>query len=530
MNLTKKAKIALASGGVGLAALAAAVGIWQPWNQPEVPEQSAPPVQNQQQEQQTQKEGLTLTVGGEKVPCVLYEGDGWSIYVPESWTVDANENGGGFMSSEDKKNAAQVWVTHSIPGIYAGDYVSAYPQHLSDTETWQTRTFYHSSGGESWEVTCQAPEKLWDSQQRLMTAMARTFSLGDEMVFSGFSPVASQPDWQVTDEGTVLWMDKEGYIVNDAAEEYICTQMINWSKEKKVNYTGRYRMDDLTWAGSYTCVPGKEYIDVFRTNVWYEVVPGKESEILLAGGMEIRDGWQHEGFGTQVVVYHDGSAVEKTEVMQTNDTSPGLPMYLSDLLWDDPEMVRELTAEQLKACADWFNDVENNGLLRFPYGNTDGVGDYLGVLFYDLGETGEAITAEEKEALQQVGITDEHCPVYKYSRAFVKSYLQEKLGLTERAVEEILADPEAAYMPGTYLAAYDAWYQCNGDTAYMPYTFRHGEFHPSFGGRVKLYYTAPYLTVMDTDGLFDEPMVVTLTCSGKETWRILSNTQEIYTR
>jgi len=529
-NLTKKAKIAIGSAGAGVLALAVALGIWQPWKAPAADDTNDTPDVGQQQEVKPPKEEEvpTLTVGGEEIRCVIFEGDGWSIYVPEEWVMDANENGGKFQSSEDGKQSTQVEVIQGADPIYAGDYVSAYPQYLSETETWQTRSFYHADTGTSWEVVCQAPEDIWDDYQRIMTAMARTMAVGDIKPFSGMSPVAAQPDWQITGDGTVLWMDKDGYIVNDAAEEYICTQMMAWPNEKKANYTGQYRMDDLTWAGSYTCVPGKEYIDVFCTQVWYELAPGKESEIQLADGMTIHEGWLYEGFRTHVIVYHDGSAVEKAKVIYTNDTSPGLPLYLSDLLQGDPDVVQELGGEELKAYTDWFNKVENNGLLRFPYETNTGVGDYLDVLFYDLGETEEPFTEEEKATLAQVGITNEICPIYKFSRAFVREYLQEKLGFGAE-VDKFLEDA-AAYMPGTYLKEYDAWYQCHGDTAYVPYTFDRGEFHPSLGGHVKLYYNAPYLTVADTNGFFDEPMVVTLRPTAEGEWVVLSNLQKIYAK
>ena len=229
------------------------------------------------------------------------------------------------------------------------------------------------------------------------------------------------------------------------------------------------------------------------------------------------------------MVYHDGSAVEKAKVIHTNDTSPGLPLYLSDLMQNDPDVVQELDGEELKALADWFNEKENNGLLRFPYETGAGAEDillYLDVLLYDLGETGDAITQEEKAALKPLGITEENCAIYKLPQAFVRDYLQEKLGFGAE-VDKLLKDlPEG--VPGTFLKEYDAWYQCHGDTAYMPYVFDKGEFHPSLGGHVKLYYTAPYLSVADTDGLFNEPMVVTLRSTAEGERVVLSNLQKIY--
>ena len=528
-NLTKKAKIALGSAGAGVLALAVALGIWQPWEkEPEQTEE--PPVQQETQKPAEKPEkGLTLTVGGEEIACTLFEGDGWQIYVPKEWVVDANETGGAFRSGEDRGKAASVEVIQSTYAVYAGEFVSAYPQHLSDTETWQTRAFHHAGVDGGWEVVCQAPEDIWDDFQHLMTAMARTFAVDGELVFSGFSPVASQPDWQVESGDTILWMDKDGYVVDDAADEYICTRMMGWPAEKKALYTGQYRMSDLKWAGSYTCVPGKEYIDVFRTDVWYELAPGKESEVLLAGGMTVHEGWLHEGFATHVVVYHDGSAVETVEVLQTNDTAPGYDSYLSDLLANDTEVAQELNGEQLKACTDWFNDIENNGLLRFPYTTNIEVGLYMDLLFDDLGESESTFTDTERAALEQAGILTDGT-VVKLTRAYVTSYLQEKMGFLETEAAQFLSDPGVSCLLGAYLKEQDAWYRNHGDTAYVPYTFDRGEFHPSLGGRVKLYYSAPRLSVADTDGLTNEPMVATLAPGEDGTWWMLSNLQQIYAK
>ena len=53
---------------------------------------------------------------------------------------------------------------------------------------------------------------------------------------------------------------------------------------------------------------------------------------------------------------------------------------------------RPLTEGELQALAAWFNlwsdYPENNGLLRFPYDSHNAVGNYLSLLFYDMGKHG----------------------------------------------------------------------------------------------------------------------------------------------
>ena len=76
-NLSGKAKAGIIGGVVLLAAAGIGVGVWQPWNQPEdLPDE--PDDQRQEELQEPEKKpdkGLSLQVSGEKVPCVLYEGD-----------------------------------------------------------------------------------------------------------------------------------------------------------------------------------------------------------------------------------------------------------------------------------------------------------------------------------------------------------------------------------------------------------------------------------------------------------------------
>lgn len=119
------------------------------------------------------------------------------------------------------------------------------------------------------------------------------------------------------------------------------------------------------------------------------------------------------------------------------------------------------------------------------------MGDYLGVLFYDLGDTEDKLTQAEQAALEKAGAALE-LDTFRRTRAYVLDYLGAKFwGASQDWAETKLAD--SGDQLGIYLAEFDAWYNCHGDTAMQAYTFDRGEFYPAGGGYVKLYYTAPYL-------------------------------------
>jgi len=529
-NLSKKARIALGTGGAGLLALAVALGIWQPWNK-EPEEEKDPPQQQQEVKPPKEEKGPTLTVGGEKIPCTIYEGDGWSIYVPEGWTVDGSEAKDGiwkmYPDEDDKDTYLAVECSHE--SAYAGSFVGAY-QHMSDTERYLVRLFHTgAAGGLGWNVTCRMPEGEWDSRQKLMTAMARTLTVGEEKPFSALSPVASEPQWQSIDGQTILWMDKDGYVVDDEAKKFVEEEMLEWTDETKSQLTGKYRLANLHWAGSYTCLPGREYVDVFQFGVRYEVAPGKEEErraALAESGWEdlLEDGWQARSrYPMNVVIFHDGSAVEEVRVFQSNLDEPGGSAYLSSLLQDDPDSAVELTGKELKQWEAYFNAGENNGLLRFEYSGLDReqLGIQLGVLFYDLGDPEDKLSKEELSALEKEGAALD-LDTNRLTRAFVLDYLDKKYGLAGKYAEELL-EAHGEQM-GLYLEEFDAWYMCHGDTAMQNYTFDRGEFYPAGGGYVRLYYTAPYLWGEDADsGSFDVPMAVTLCARPDGEWQIHSN-------
>lgn len=535
-NLSKKAKIALASSGAGLLVLAVVLGIWQPWNREPEEEQDLPSQQQQQLKPPETEKGPSLTVGGKEIACVIYEGDGWSIYVPEDWTVDDSgaENGTWKFYPGGDGGDTYLMVEHSDGRGYAGTFVGAYPDGQSETERYMTRVFYAGAPGErSWEITCRAAEEN-SAGHKLMTAMARTFTAGSDKLFSGLSPVASEPDWQTTEDGTILWMDKDGYVVDAEASKYVEEEMLDWDDATKEQFTGRYRLANLRWAGSYTCLPGREYVDIFQFGVQYEVVPDKieerRAELKEAGWEDLlEDGWQQRSrYPLNVVIFHDGSAVEEVRVFQSNLDTPGGPLYLSSLLQDDPESAAALTAEQLKQCADYFNNRENNGLLRFEMdpdqykGLLENLQPYLTWIFYDLGE--HDFSEAEDEMFQKMADAGEWMDLDKsrLSRTYIAAYMKKKFGLSAEETDSLLASTKEPL--GVYAEEFDAWYMCHGDTEMCTYRFDSG--YQQGDGRCVLFYTNEFVRTNYGQNMeINAPMRLVISPSPTEPggWRVDSN-------
>ena len=220
-----------------------------------------------------------------------------------------------------------------------------------------------------------------------------------------------------------------------------------------------------------------------------------------------------------VVLCHDGGEVTEKLTLWFFDEVPGEAAPASWLAGElGIDTNTPLTAEELTALEDHFNDREYNGLLRFPYDDASQAADYLSVLFYDLGEDESTLTEEEKAALEEAGVPLD-LDVFKLKRDYVETYLQENLGLALSGLEP-LADP-----PGTYLEDFDAWYQSHGDTAMQTYVFDSGTV--ALDGTVTLSYTAPYLDIRgeagELDGAFDVAMTATLCQTAGGGWRVISN-------
>ena len=301
-NLSGGAKAGIVGGVVLLAAAGIGLGIWQPWNQTEddVPQE---PVVDQVQEPaepvKKPEKGPSLQVEGKEVPCVVYEGAGWSIYVPEDWTTEKVGENGGLFSSGD---GAQMTVGFENGG-YDGSFVN-----LSDSVAGRTLQFYQGKGEGSPVVEGSAPEAKWDQYRKLLTEMARSLTVGEEKPFADSYVIPEEPDWQRADGMTVLFLDKDGYVVDEETQGAIESYMLSWPEEERLIYTGQYRINTLDWASSYTELTDGGYVDVFRADVQYRVHDGAAPE-----GVTLVDGWAGMDGDVYLAVFHDGGSVSGTK-------------------------------------------------------------------------------------------------------------------------------------------------------------------------------------------------------------------------
>lgn len=143
----------------------------------------------------------------------------------------------------------------------------------------------------------------------------------------------------------------------------------------------------------------------------------------------------------------------------------------------------ELTEEELAAFAAYFNTVQRNGLLRFPYAAERylELADYLLPLFYDHDGDFADMTEEEREAVGPIELDGR-----KLTRGYIADYLFENYLLSGEEAERILADAGDAL--GLYLPEYGAYYSQRGDTELRDYTFDSGLRFSD--GSVTLYYAA----------------------------------------
>ena len=182
-----------------------------------------------------------------------------------------------------------------------------------------------------------------------------------------------------------------------------------------------------------------------------------------------------------------------------------------------------LTSEELAQWESYFNNWENNGLLRFPYSDLendpDQLAPYLAWLFYDIGDMESEFSEEEFALLAETDLWLE-LDAHRLTRDFINTYLFEKMNVPAEKTENLL---DAAEL-GVYLLQYDAWYMSHGDCAFSPYTFKSGA---SFAdGTVKLFYFNDFLSVAQEDGemdYVDAQMIVTLAQREDGTWYVVSH-------
>ena len=62
---------------------------------------------------------------------------------------------------------------------------------------------------------------------------------------------------------TVLFLDKDGYVLDDEVRKAVEAYMGGWSGETRALFTGEYRVEEIAWISSYSELV-EEYVNVFR--------------------------------------------------------------------------------------------------------------------------------------------------------------------------------------------------------------------------------------------------------------------------
>lgn len=527
-TLTKKAKAAVIGSVAGLAALALGVGLWQPWKQPAPADPVEPPRQTEPAPQPPEEKGPTLAVGGEEIPCTIFEGDGWSIWVPEGWEI--LEKGEDYLHLTSARRDASIIVGTPLEENFAVSFrsLSRWGNDGADTEGKTARAFY-SAGYEphGWEIWCHAETDAWEDYDKLMTAVARTFSDGEIQTFAD-ATLAHEPAWQEVEGKTVLWLDKDGYVVDDGMEKTAAEEFSSWGVERQSEFTGRYRLAPIRWAGSYVGLTG-DFVDVFESQPWYEVAPGCEP--LLAGGAVLEDGWwSNLGIRLDLAVIHDGEEVIDAIPLWCQEDRAGDAWFAFEML-RKRDRAADLTAEELLSLANWFNQREHNGMLRFEtdpskcQGLPESLEPYLVRLFYDLGE--RDFNGRELELFREKTDAGEWQDLdrSRLSRAYIADYLGRHYGFDADMTDHLLAMAEmAGQEPGCYVEEFDAWYMNHGDTEMRRYVFDHG--YAAKNGDWVVYYTNDYVSTDDGRNIvLDAPMRLRVRPSLWEPggWAVVSN-------
>lgn len=158
-----------------------------------------------------------------------------------------------------------------------------------------------------------------------------------------------------------------------------------------------------------------------------------------------------------------------------------------------------LSAQQIEELEAFLNDKANNGFVgRDSYGKPEELN--LRRVLYDGAGFGQWILdlSEEEQAdiLRALGMVTLYCSGYKFTRAAVDAYLQEKIGMPLAGISPIGVIPDCQY-----LEKYDAYYLLHGDTEYCLIEITGGETEDD--GTIVVRYTGAgngTLRLRKTDG------------------------------
>ena len=308
--LSTQAKIAIVAGITAVTTLGVGVAVMQPWNRG-----VEPPTEPDDQMQQGTVEpaapaekGLSVKANGEEVPCTLYEGTGWSVYVPENWeTVGAVGLNGALFRAAD---GAEMEVGFQPVDGNTGAFFSLAAVDGTDRQL----QFCDGSGEGSPVLMGRAPKSQWDRYGKLFLALAKTMTVGTQSPFAGSYVIPWEPDWQVADGKTVLFIGKDGIILDSMVQTAVENDMRSWPAEDRTVYTGQYRVNGIDWAASYTGLTDG-YIDVFKARVQYRMAEGAQAP----AGVNVVDGWASLPDSLYLAINHDGGDVSKTQTVVTQE-------------------------------------------------------------------------------------------------------------------------------------------------------------------------------------------------------------------
>ena len=194
---------AVAVGAVAL--IGGALLLWKPWtllgDKPD--EQQPQQNQNEVVDQVTENEpDLSITVGGKKVDCRLYKGDGWTIPVPMDWTSEEKGSAVHFYPKGGSSEGTCLTVTVTNEAAYTGSFIAVGAAKFGGDVTGMERMFYFG-GDRGYEVSARMTDEDREEYEKMMTAMARTMSVGSERPFASLYPMASEPEPAA--RGAAVW-------------------------------------------------------------------------------------------------------------------------------------------------------------------------------------------------------------------------------------------------------------------------------------------------------------------------------------
>lgn len=310
---------AIAAGVIAVAGVGAGLGITQPWKQNEEPAEPEPPAQTEVQEPSAGQSGYFLTIGGKQVPSLLYEGKGWSILYPETWELTENPAG---VSVYPEGAAKKDLVLTVGPGSQVDNptMVSCFRDAAGETVS---RLFHTAGTDGNYQVSSSAPADLWEEYKYAFAASARSFTLNGAQPFQNWSPLPEEPQWQETEGVTVLWLDKDGVVLDESAKKAADAAMRAWDADYRSYFNGQYRIDSINWRASYTNLDCAPWVEVFEAKVRYQLSDSAAAPDEAGTKSNVNGWYSNDARNVLFAVLHDGESVKEIRTLASG--TPGLP-------------------------------------------------------------------------------------------------------------------------------------------------------------------------------------------------------------